>query len=146
MQTLPSDPFAMRGTVDNGPGPMPGGIGQIFATPNPAQQLAAAQAARTAAAQGQLGQIFASTGAIDPNLERSVIANGGSVDDLGKALRLRGALQGGVDSDQAARAAVGIGAYNSTPLFQQRAEQAASARAIQQAQIQAQSQIRQASM
>src|SRR6185312_6186502 len=124
MQTLPSDPFAMRGTVDNGPGQMLGGIGQIFATPNPAQQLAAAQAARTAAAQGQLGQIFANTGSIDPNLERSYLSNGGDV-----------------DSDQAARAAVGIGAFNNTPLFQQRAEQAASARAIQQSQIAAQAAI-----
>src|SRR6185312_4834185 len=146
MQTLPSDPFAMRGTVDNGPGPMLGGIGQIFATPNPAQQLAAAQAARTAAAQGQLGQIFANTGSIDPNLERSYLSNGGDVDQLGKALRLQGAMNGGVDSDQAARAAVWIGAFNNTPLFQQRAEQAASARAIQQSQIAAQAAIRQASL
>lgn len=151
-QVIGNSPFDLGGrTVDNGPGPAIGSLGNVFSafSPNPANldaQLKAAQENRAAAASGQLGQIFAAHGAMDPNIARAYIANGGDVEQLGKALRLQGALNGGVDSDQAARAAVGIGAFNNTPLYQQRGEQAATARAVQQAQIQAASQIRQASL
>lgn len=151
-QIIGNSPFDLGSrTVDTGPGQAIGSLGNIFSAfqPQPGAldaRLKVAEANRLAAAQAGLGQIFASTGAIDPNVERAYLANGGDVDQLGKALRLQGAMTQGVDSDQAARAAVGIGGFNSTPLYQQRAEQAATARQVQASQIAAQAAIRQASL
>ena len=149
MQYLPSDPWSQANQrVDTGPGAALAGIGNVFGDPlqNALQQQKQALTAREIAGQGQLGQLFAHPGAIDNSTAAAAIANGMTPDAVGQALRLTNNLNGGVDSDLAARAATGIGAYNSTPLSQQRAEAAKMAETTQASQIAAQAQLRTAGL
>lgn len=134
--------------MDNGPGAALSGIGNVFGDPmqNALQQQKQALTAREIAGQGQLGSLFAHPGAIDNPTAAAAIANGVSPETLGQVFRLTNNLNGGVDSDLAARAATGIGAYNNTPLSQQRAEQAHMAETSQAANIAAASQLRTAGL
>jgi hypothetical protein len=102
------------------------GVASVFMDTGQQQMRAAAlaQAARTAAAQGGLGQLFA-TGSVDPRIAGAAIANGATPDQVGQAIRLAHNLSGGADDATAANAATGIGAYGTTPLSQARAEAAA---------------------
>lgn len=148
MQYLQSDPYAQSGTIDNGPGRALAGIGNVFGDPmtNALNAQKQALTAREIAGQGQLGALFAHPGAIDNATGAAAIANGIDPDKVAAAIQLTNNLNGGVDSDLAARAATGSNHYTSTPLFQNRAEAAQTQRTQQAADIAAASQLRTAGL
>jgi hypothetical protein len=117
-----SDPYAARPgqTVDTGPGPLLGSLGNVFAQPNLGAQLQVAQANRQAAAAKILGQMATNNGAYDPNLMGAYIANGGSIDELGKVARYTGYMTQGPTGQQGTNASYGLGQGSTTRDWQNR--------------------------
>lgn len=147
MQYLPSDPYSQNRPVDNGPGAALAGIGNVFGDPmqNALQQQKQALTAREIAGQGQLGSIFAQSGALSPSVDAAAVANGVTPEQIFAA---HGAafLNGGLNSAVGNNALAAAGKYPSSPASQQAAEQAKMAETTQAASIAAAAQLRTAGL